>query len=163
MIGRLLALLLGLGGLVIGSQAPGFTLQYMQNLSGRIDELRLIVEKFDAITRDLSITREQYVEDLRAADRESTDKTADVIEETYARYEKLTAHYERLNAASVFMRPVMLAQSFERDIAEVVQREFKPAMPVTADGFAYGAGGFGVLWLIGSIFFGLLGGVFGRR
>ena len=46
-MGRFLAFLLGIAGALVGSQGPGFTLQYMQNLQGRVDELTSIVEDFD--------------------------------------------------------------------------------------------------------------------
>ena len=47
MIARLLSLAAGLAAGVATSQAPGFTLQYMQNLDGRVAELRVIVERFE--------------------------------------------------------------------------------------------------------------------
>ena len=42
-VGRFLAFILGIGGALLALLQPGFTLQYMQNLQERIDELKPIV------------------------------------------------------------------------------------------------------------------------
>lgn len=161
MLGRLLALIMGIAAMIGVSQAPGFTLQYMVGLESRIAELKIIIDKFDGIAREMGVSREQYVGDLRAANRESTTKTADVIEDSYKRYSDLVAHHAALNAASPLMRPITLAQNYRKDIAEPILKDYQPAMPATPDGFIYGGGGFLAGWAVASIFFGALGGLFG--
>lgn len=161
MFGRLLAILAGLAAMIGASQAPGFTLQYMTALEARIAELKIIVDKFDGIAREMGVSREQYVDDLRAAKRESTTKTADVIEDSFKRYAELAEHKKALDAATPLMRPITLAQTYKRDIAEPILKEYKPAVPATLDGFVYGGGGFFGGWAAMSILLGMLGGVFG--
>lgn len=160
-IGRLLSLLVGVAAMIGVSQAPGFTLQYMVGLESRIAELKIIIDKFDGIAREMGVTREQYVADLRAGDRESTTKTADVIEDSFKRYGDLAAHYAALEAASPLMRPITLTQSYKKDIAEPILKDYQPAVPATSEGFIYGGGGFLGGWAIASIVFGALGGLFG--
>ena len=116
MFGRLLALIAGAALAVAASQGPAFTDQYVQNLTGRIDELRPIVEEFDAKV-----------------------------------------------GASIWTRPLVLARTYKKDIAESVYSAFKPAVPATPEGFAYGGGGFLAGFLALSIVFGILGGLFGGR
>jgi hypothetical protein len=161
MIGRLLSLLAGLAAMVAVSQAPGFTLQYMVGLESRIAELKIIVDKFDGIAREMGVSRDQYVADLRAANRESTTKTADVIEDSFKRYSELVAHNEALTAASPLMRPITLAQTYMKDIAEPILKDYQPAVPATPEGFIYGGGGFLAGWALASIVFGAIGGIFG--
>ena len=161
MVGQFIARVAGVAGLIAGSQAPGFSVQYMQNLSGRVDELKAIVAQYDAIVADLGTTRAGYIDDLRAAGRESTDKTADVVETTYARYETLSTHLGALDAASAYQRPLILAKDVQRDIAEATLQRFEWSIPLTPDGFAYALGTGTLAWGGLAALFGLLGGAFG--
>ena len=154
MFGRFIAMIVGLAGAVGASQGPGYTLQYMQNLNGRIAELRPIVEQFD---RDIAVydyTREQAMAECTTAEG-LLDALCNGYETTIRRYEELTAHYAVLTAASDYNRPIVLARNLKRDIAESVMEEFEPAVPITGHGFAYAAGGFLLLWGGLSFLFGL--------
>ena len=160
LVGRFLAFILGVAGALIGSQAPGFTLQYMQNLQGRIDELKPIVEEFDA-----NVSSYGYTRDTAMAECAGADGLLDALCQTYVttvkRYELLTAHIAELNAASDFVRPLVLAKTQMRDITDSVREQFEPAIPATAHGAIFAAGGFAVLWGGASFIFGLLGAMFG--
>lgn len=160
MAGRFLAFVFGIAGAAAGSQAPGYTLQYMQNLSGRIDELRPIVEQFDADVSRYGYTREEALVEC--------DVSTGLLEAlcggyatTIHRFEELTIHMAELEAAGDYVRPLILARSFKRDIADSVMEQFKPAVPVTIDGAVYAAGGFAVIWGALSFLFGALGSMFG--
>lgn len=159
-MGRFIAFLLGITGAVLASQGPGFTLQYMQNLQGRIDELRPIVEEFDT-----SVGGYGYSRDAAMGECATATGLLDALCQTYVgtvrRYELLSAHIAELEAVSDFARPLILAQNQIQDITVSVYEQFKPAIPVTADGAYYGAGGFAVLWGGSSLVFGLLGSMFG--
>ena len=159
-MGRFLAFLLGIAGAVLASQGPGFTLQYMQNLQGRVDELRPIVEEFDANVSGYGYTRETALAECGTA-----TGLLDALCQTYVaavrRYERLTAHLAELEAASDLARPLILAKTQIRDITESVYEQFEPAIPATAHGAIYAAGGFALLWGGASVIFGLLGAMFG--
>ena len=161
MAGQFIARVAGLAGIVLGSQAPGFTVQYLQNLTGRVDELATIVEKYDEIVADLGVTRDGYVDDLRAAGRESTDKTADVVEDTYDRYERLLAHLETIEAAEPLRRPLLVARGAEADIAESTMSKFEWSVPLTLEGAVYAIGSGTVVWGALAFVFGLIGSMFG--
>ena len=159
-MGRFLAFLLGIAGAVIGSQGPGFTLQYMQNLQGRIDELAPIVQEFDA-----NIAQYGYSRDRAIGECQSATGLLDALCTTYVttveRYELLTAHMAELEAASDMVRPLILAKSQIKDITLSVYEQFKPAITVTTDGLIYAGGGFAVLWGGASFIFGMLGAMAG--
>ena len=159
-MGRFLAFLLGVAGAVIGSQAPSFTLQYMQNLQGRMDELQPLVEQYDANVAVHGYTRDQAMAQCGSA-TDLLEGLCISYETTVSRYELLAAHLAELNDASDYVRPLILAKTQKRDITESVYEQFEPAMPITVHGFVYAAGGFAVLWGGGSFFFGLLGAMFG--
>ena len=167
MIGRFLAMVLGLAGAGLGSQAPGFTLQYMQNLTGRVDELRPIVEQFDADVGRYGYTREGALIECETATG-LLDALCGGYAATIARYEILAAHLAELEAAGPYARPLVVARgaaanALIRDIAESVMTQFKPALPVTPDGAAYAGGGFAAVWGTLSFVFGLFGAMTGRR
>ncbi|MEE2690124.1 MAG: DUF2937 family protein [Pseudomonadota bacterium] len=165
MIGRFLAVVLGLAGAGLGSQAPGFTLQYMQNLAGRVDELKPIVEQFDADVGRYGYTRESALAECASATG-LLDALCGGYATTIERYEILLAHLGELKAAGPYVRPLLVARGAAdnpviRDIAESVATEFRPAVPATLDGAAYAGGGFAVIWGALSFVFGLLGAMTG--
>jgi len=159
-VGRLLAFLLGIAGAVLGSQGPGFTLQYMQNLQGRVDELRPIVEEFDGNIAAYGYSREQALGECKTA-AGLLDALCKSYVSAVERYEILTAHMAELEAASETVRPLVLARTQMRDISTSVYEQFKPAIPATVDGVIYAGGGFAVLWGGSSFLFGLLGALAG--
>ncbi len=162
MFGRLLALIAGAALAVAASQGPAFTDQYVQNLTGRIDELRPIVEEFDTRIAEYNYTRATAMAECAAATG-LLDALCSTYETTVDRYEMLVAHMAELNAATVWMRPLVLGRTYKRDIAESAYSVFQPAVPATPTGFAYGGAGFLAGYLALSIVFGLLGGLVGGR
>ncbi len=161
-MGRFLAFVLGVAGALIASQGPGFTLQYMQNLEGRVSELTSIVEAQEAEIRDHGYTRETAMAECREA-ADLLDAFCSNYRMAVERLEYLTAHLAELNGATDYVRPLILARSYDRDIALSVQEQFEPAVPTTLHGAAYAGGGFIVAWGLPLLIFSILGGMFGGR
>ncbi len=165
MVARFLAVVAGIGGAILGSQAPAFTHHYMQNLNGRIDVLRPAVEAWDRKFEDLGYTREMALADCdteTGIDRAWCSEGAALI----STFEILTAHMARLQAANVSARPLLLMRDYAREdiVREITlstKKEFKPGVPATLDGAAYAGGGFAVLWGGLTFIFGLLGALLG--
>lgn len=154
-MGKFLALVLAIGGALLGSQAPGFTLQYMQNLAGRVAELRPIVEDFDAGIARYGYTREQALAECAQA-AGLLDALCEGYETTIRRYMMLSEHLDALEAASDLERPVVLAASYMPDIADSTLDQFKPAVPTTVDGAAYAGGGLAGIWGVFSAIWALI-------
>ncbi len=161
-MGRLLAFLLGVAGAVLASQGSGFTLQYMQNLEGRVDELTTIVTQRDADVAAYGYSRESAVAECRTA-TDLLEAMCDGYSRDVDRLAYLTAHLANLEAAGDYVRPLILARTFDKKIAMSVREQFEPAIPATVHGAIYAAGGFAVLWGAASFLFGLLGAMFGGR
>ncbi|GJL94710.1 MAG: hypothetical protein DHS20C05_11150 [Hyphococcus sp.] len=159
-MGRFLAFILGIAGAVAGSQAPGFTLQYMQNLQGRVDELTTIVEQYDENIAGYGYTRETAMAECRTA-TDLLDAMCDGYETSVDRLEWLSGHLAELEAAGDYVRPLILARSYDKPIFTSVRTQFEPAVPVTIHGAAYAGGGFAVLWGAASFLFGILGAMLG--
>jgi len=161
-MGRFLAFLLGVAGAVIGSQGPGFTLQYMQNLQGQITSLEQVIDEFDENVAQYGYSRSQAIAECTSATG-LLDALCGAYVSAVHRHELLTAHLAELEAASDIVRPLVLAKTQMKDITMSVYEQFKPAVPATTDGLVYAGGGFAALWGGASFLFGLLGAVFGGR
>ena len=160
MLGRLLALIAGAALAVGASQAPAFTDQYVQNLTGRVAELKPLVEEFDAKVADYGYTLASAMAECEVAVG-LLDALCSTYESAVARYELLSGHLAELNAANVWMKPLVLARTYQRDIAESVYSVYEPAVPATPVGLAYAGGGFFGGWLVLTLIFGILGGLVG--
>ena len=115
MLGRLVAVILGLSGAAAGSQAPNFTAHFMQNLEGRLDELGQLVAEIDADRERLGITHAM----ARAACREATSEILreDCMraEETLQRFESLRVINNKLEVVTGWERPILLGQTIIDD------------------------------------------------
>lgn len=159
-MGRFLAFLLGVAGALIASQGPSYTQDYMQNLQGRVDELTTIVETQEAELRDADYTREMAMAECREA-TQLLEAFCSNYRAAVERLDYLTAHLGELAAASDYVRPLILARVYDRDIAMSVREQFEPAVPATIHGAIYAAGGFVVAWGLPLMIFSLIGGFFG--
>ncbi|MEL7202358.1 MAG: DUF2937 family protein, partial [Pseudomonadota bacterium] len=79
------------------------------------------------------------------------------------RFEFLAGHLDALTSATDLERPIVLARTYQRDIADSALSAYKPAVPTTIDGAVYGGGSFVGVWALGSLLFGGLGSLFGGR
>ena len=168
MLGRFLALVLLVVGVVAGSQAPNFTALFMQNLEGRVDELGRLAQDITADRERLGYTRKMAQAACDAAEVEMVREDCNRAEETLDRFEALKALQTKLKDATGWERPILLAQTAMSDtqvraFAENAMEAFAPAIPTTAEGAGYAAGTGGALWSIARILFGLLGAPFRRR
>ncbi|MEM9235028.1 MAG: DUF2937 family protein, partial [Pseudomonadota bacterium] len=168
MLGKILAFILGVAGLLAGSQAPNFTNNFMQNLEGRVDERRLDFERITERWDYYGIEEAEVLDNCNRDAVEGSNPQASCQEDVLIvkRYNLLSALQGELQEASIWERPILLGKSVAtgsckvdgdaiadgpaantletlcvRYLAKNTLEEFKPAVPVTADGFAYGAGG----------------------
>ncbi len=158
---RFLALVMGLLGAIGTSQAPEFTQQYIQNLTGRVAELQVIVDRFDRAAADDNKSRQEAL-DVCQSDEPVLASLCGGIVQDVTRYETLNAQLAKLTTASEWERPVLLAQDFDRDVAESTYAAYEPAVPATAAGGAYALAGFTGLWMVTSILLGVLTAPFRR-
>ncbi|MEO1329118.1 MAG: DUF2937 family protein [Pseudomonadota bacterium] len=123
MLRQLLLLVFAALGAAVLSQGPSFADQYVQNLSGRIDELQRSIV---AIERDVAanLGRDESVSVLRA------------------RREKLTEHRGRLADAPPGLRLVELIRGYDREVADSALFDFQPSLPLTIEGGLHAVGGF---------------------
>ena len=159
---RILALAGGIAGAVALSQFPEFSQQYVQRLSGAVDELRAVTFAFDTAAKVGGLSREEALTELQGTgfgDRFSGD-----MRDRIARFERLDADYDALAQAEPLQR---LARFWHIRDPELVSRtwdDFQPAVPVSTEGAVFAGLGYGAGWLVVTLVLGaLFRGLFGRR
>lgn len=123
------------------SQAPEFFQQYLQRLGGHLDEARRQLASFEVVAGQSGITLQQLIDTTKAQAVEPVAKLGGVIADTQARVESLAAAESALREASVWERPFVFMSHVDHDIAARTWEVFRPAVPVTAEGFVYAAVG----------------------
>ncbi|NNM71076.1 DUF2937 family protein [Enterovirga aerilata] len=158
MIGRVLALAIGLFAGLAASQAPEFAQQYRQRIGGAIDELRRVVGTFDENARAEGLSREQAIARLSGQPDRLTQRQGPAMSEIVDRLERLERQRDAVANAGPFERLVVLARGFDGQLARATYLDYEPAWPATSEGLVIGGAGF----LLGWGGFALLFRAFGR-
>lgn len=137
----LLDRVLCVAGAVGLSQAPEFFQQYLQRLGGHLDEAIRQLAKFEAVARESGITLEELIATTKAQAAEPVAKLGAVMAEARERVVELRTAAEALKSATLWERPWVFIRNVDTDIAAATWEAFKPAVPVTAEGFAYAGAG----------------------
>ncbi|MCB1414939.1 MAG: DUF2937 family protein [Nitratireductor sp.] len=154
---RILTLAGALTGGAVVSQAPEFAQQYRQRIGGALQELSAVVADFDKDAAASDMTREEALTRYsRSQDRFLRDRGAS-IDQTLLRHARLTQQREALEAAIPLMKPFHVAQYADPALVEGAWEDFKPAVPLTAEGGIYAAGGAVTGWFLIALLFGFLG------
>lgn len=146
---RLIATLFMAGiGISAGSQAPEFAQQYQQRLGGAADELRIVIEEFDQDARNNGLDRKSALEKLiRNPDSLVRDR-GQTMTRTIERQERISTQLQSLQSASDLLRPFIVMKSLDDRIARRTLDVYKPAVPLTVAGLAYGVFGMFVLGVL---------------
>lgn len=141
------------GGLALGlglSQFPEYAQQYTQRLGGAVDELRIITEEFDTAATAAGLTREAAIERYGVAGDEFIEGRGRSMSRTFTRYAELSAMLAEIRGADAAERVTLLPKFMDTEIGARALEHFQPAVPVTAEGLAYGGAGFFVGYLVTS-------------
>jgi len=164
-IARTMAVALGLFGGIAASQGPEFAQQYRQRLGGAIDELRRVVQRFEADAGANGHSREAAIGRLQTNPDDLVSRQGTAMRGNVERLERLERHRQAFVDAGPFQRLWVTVRDGDLDLMEATYRDFEAALPATQEGVvAAGAGflgGWGITLLIGSMFRRLFG--FGRR
>ena len=139
---RTIALGIGLLFAVITSQLPEFSQQYLQRLGGAVDELRIIVERFDRDAREMGLARQEAIRRLRDNPDELVKRRGTAAEQDLARFDRLAPHYFEMVRSTPLGRLIVFTQA-DQQIARRTFDDFQPAMPLTVAGLVAAVLGFG--------------------
>ncbi len=149
---RTLAMFGGLAGAVALSQFPEFTQQYMQRLSGARTELQVITTGFDLTAKAAGYTRDEALEKMSGSDFQNDLR--DQMQDNFNRFDRLDASYAALKGTEPLVRLTKLWHFRDVDLVERTWNEYRPAVPVTADGLLCAGIGYVGGWLIVSLLLG---------
>jgi hypothetical protein len=141
-IARTLGLAFGLIGGVVASQGPEFAQQYRQRLGGAVDEIRRVVERFDADARGTGQTRESAMAQLQGNPDRLTSAQGEAMRANTARLERLERQRRELAEAGPVGRAYLLASDGDTEIMRAAFRDYEPAVPTTAGGLTIAGIGF---------------------
>ncbi len=151
----------GIAGAVALSQFPEFSQQYLQRLSGAVDELRLVTAAFDLTARASGLSREAALAEIGGT--AFTDDLRANMAAHFERYERLEADYQALSGVDPLSRLARFWHFRDVDLARRTWEDFRPAMPVSTDGLIFAGIGFGAGWVLIAGLLGLLARPFRRR
>ncbi|MAM63077.1 DUF2937 family protein [Maritimibacter sp. UBA3975] len=145
---RVLALAGGLAGAVSLSQFPEFSQQYVQRLSGAVDELRAVTVVFDGAASAAGLTREEALREMQSGNSGLVASVGSGIGDRIGRYERLSADYEALAPVTPVKRLANFWRFRDRELVERTWSHYQPAVPVTVDGALTAGIGFVAGWSI---------------
>jgi hypothetical protein len=145
-IGRILALAIGLLVGLAGAQLPEFAQQYRQRLGGAVDELRRVVARFDETAKGNGASREEALKRLAANADPIARGQADSTEEVVARLGRLEWQRTAFDQPGPFGRLLLFVRHADPGLSRATYLDYEPAWPATAEGLAAGGLGFLAGW-----------------
>ncbi|WP_147125597.1 DUF2937 family protein [Shimia ponticola] len=158
---RILAMVSGLVGAAGLSQFPEFSQQYLQRLAGKVDQLGEQVSSVEASALALDMTREEYLADLALS--RSGAQASEKAEGEIALFDRLSPALERLRESNAYERLIRAHQAIDLDLAGRTLEDYKPALPLTAEGAVFSAVGFFAGWGLWSMIWSVLSWPMRRR
>lgn len=146
MIGRILALAIGLFSALSASQLPEFGQQYRQRLGGAIDELRRVSNRFDEDAKAAGLTHEEAIKRLVADADLFVRRRGDAEIEIEARLDRLERQRDDFAKAGSFERLLVLIRDADPGLSRATYLDFEPAWPATNEGLASAGAGFVAGW-----------------
>lgn len=145
---RLFPLAGGLVGALAFSQFPEFSQQYVQRLSGAVDELRAVTILVDGAAAAVGKTREEALDEMRSGNSALISDMGSGLAERVARYERLRSDYEALRPATPVARLGKFYRIRDPELVGRTWEHYQPAVPVTVDGFLTAGIGFAFGWAL---------------
>lgn len=126
---------------IVGVQIPEFINQYIQRLSGHLDEARFQLHQFQIIADNhfqgkLEIMIARYRENLEP----SILQTADVIANTTERVANFESHLQKIQQGDYIERLYTFIIEYDVEMAYATLQQFKMAIPLDVFALATGAG-----------------------
>ncbi|WP_064686359.1 DUF2937 family protein [Rhizobium bangladeshense] len=163
-IARIIAIVAGLAGGTVFSQAPEFAQQYRQRIGGAIDELRVIVEDFNRQAAEHDLDRQQALNTYAQSSDDFLRDRGASMQSTIARYETLLSQQLKLGTAAPVAKPFVLIGEPDDVVFANTLRDFVPGVPLSFAGLVWAAIGFISAWVIAALLgFGVRRVVRGRR
>lgn len=135
-------LIAGCLGAALACQAPAFMQQYKQRLGGAIDELATVVRHFDRDARAANMDRASAIERYtRSGDQFFVARGA-AMTDTINRWHDMSDHWRAMTSSTALSRLPVFVSGLDSELATRTWNAYKPSIPTTPEGLAYGGVGF---------------------
>lgn len=139
-------------GAFIASQIPEFIQQYMQRLSGHVNELHRLLNQTRQVASYSNKTLEQYIQKFQSSSDPDFARQGEFLEGMVERWEELNQTLIHLTHSSAWIRPYVFLKELQSDIAHSTFLSFQPGINLSMEGLCYA----GVGIVLGWAFFQLL-------
>lgn len=146
-LGNILDRLCVLGGAFIGSQIPAFMQQYIQRLSGHVDELQHVIRHLEFAAAHSGKTLEQYIQKFLSSVDIDFIHQGEFMQKTLVRWEELNLTLYHLTHSSLWVRPYLFLKELQYDIAQSVLASFQSSLNLNPEGLCYAGTGMLIGWL----------------
>ena len=152
MFGKLVVIIMGFVGAALFCQAPEIATQYQQRLGGAIDELRAVIERFDADVAKNGLDRASALELYNKSPEKFLHDRGISMRVAIERFDVLRAQQVAFRTKSDLNKPVYVFREADQVVLKGVLDDYSIGVPATLGGAVYGS--FGAL--LGLLFGGLL-------
>ena len=152
MIKRIFIIVFGIACGAVTTQAPEFMQQYTQRLGGWLDSYTKLVADLDARATQYDMSREDYIAALRTSPDPKVVAEANNIAQWPVFQKQLEDAHTAITEAPSWKKGLVFVQNMQRPLLEATYGIYKPGIPATGEGAAYGGAGFGA----GAILAGIL-------
>ncbi len=146
MIGRVLAMAIGIFSGLAASQVPEFAQQYRQRLGGAVDELRRVVTRMDENAHASGMSREQLIRRLTGDADPAVRRQGEDNEKVVDRLGRLEQQRLDFAESGPFARILTFIRDADPGLARAAYLDYEPAWPATTEGVVTGGAGFVAGW-----------------
>ncbi|MEP3526045.1 MAG: DUF2937 family protein [Hyphomicrobiales bacterium] len=152
MFGKLVVIVMGFVGAALFCQAPEIATQYQQRLGGAIDELRTVIERFDADVAKNGLDRTSALQLYNKSPEKFLHDRGASMSVAIERFDALRTQEAAFKTTSDLNKPIYVFREADQKVLKGVLDDYMVGLPATSSGAVYGS--FGAL--LGLLFGGLL-------
>jgi hypothetical protein len=130
---RVLSLIFG----VVFAQIPQFIQHYIQQLSGRVEELRMQVESMRYAASLSGKSLEQFIHKFQKNADPDFIHQGDVMSQVLGRYEQLSTAYTHMETAAGIEQPFTFFYYVDWSLAKSTMAHFSLGLPLTLEAGVY--------------------------
>lgn len=142
-----------------GSQIPSFMQQYVNRLSGHIDELHYQIQLWNQMAAISGKSLQAYVEKFAANSDSEFSRHGEYMQTMLHRWNDLSQSYQMIQESSLWSRPFVFISHLNSDIFKATWLSYVPQMTLTLESTCYTLAGF----VFGYVLFQLLRKLFSFR
>lgn len=130
---RVLSLVFG----IVFAQIPQFIQHYMQQLFGRVEELRMQVESMRYAASLSGKSLEQFIKKFQSNSDPDFIHQGDVMSQILGRHDQLSTAYSHMQTAKGIEQPFTFFYYFDWSLAKSTMANFSLGVPLTLEAGVY--------------------------